>query len=56
MSGEGFPMTDAFDSITKIAKMAGKTKAYNELRYEVSTDVNVILQHANSQRGSFSRY
>ena len=45
-------MADAFDSITKIAKMAGKTKAYNEPRYEVSTDVNIILQHANSQRGS----
>ena len=49
-------MADAFDSITNIAKMAGKTKVYNEPRYEVSTDVNVISQHANSHRGSFSRY
>ena len=49
-------MADAFDSITKIAQMAGKTKAYNKPRYEVSTDVNIILQHVNSQRGSFSIY
>ena len=49
-------MADTSDSITKIAKMAGKTKAYNEPRYEVSTHVNVILQHTTSQRGSFSRY
>ena len=47
---------DAFYSITKIAKTAGKTKAYSEPRYEVSTDVNIILQHTNSQSGSFSRY
>ena len=49
-------MADTFDSITKIAKMAGKTKAYNEPRYDVSTGINVILQHTNSQRGSFSKY
>ena len=49
-------MADAFDTITKIAKMAGKTKAYNEPRYEVSTDANIISHHTNSQRGSFSRY
>ena len=36
--------------------MAAKTKAYNEPRYKVSADVIIILHHANSQRGSFSRY
>ena len=35
-------MANAFDSVTKIAKMAGKTKAYNKLRYEVSTDVHAV--------------
>ena len=49
-------MADAFDSITKIAKTAGKTKVYNEPRYDASTDINFILQNTNSQRGSFSRY
>ena len=49
-------MADAFDSITKIARMAGKTKAYNEARYEKSTDISAISHHTDSQRGSFSRY
>ena len=50
-------MADAFDSIAKIARMAGKTKAYNKPRYEKSTDIHTISQNSyNSQRGSFSRY
>ena len=49
-------MADAFDSITKIAKMAGRTKVYSELRYETSTDIHAISHHTNSHRGSFSRY
>ena len=49
-------MADAFDSITKIEKTAGKTQAYNKPRYELSSDVNIISHHTNSQRGSFSRY
>ena len=50
-------MADAFDSIAQIAKMAGKTKAYNEPRYEKSSDIHAISHHSNnSQRGSFSRY
>ena len=49
-------MANAFDSFTKIAKTAGKTKAYNRPRYEVSTNIHAISHHTNSQRGSFSRY
>ena len=49
-------MVDAFDSITKIVRTAGKTKAYNEPRYETSTDIHAVSHHTNSQRGSFSRY
>ena len=50
-------MADAFDSITQIARMAGKTKAYNESRYEKPTDIHAISDHYNiSQGGSFSRY
>ena len=50
-------MADAFDSIAQIVRMAGKTKAYNEPRYEKSTDIHAISHHSNnSQRGSFSRY
>ena len=49
-------MADAFESITKIARMAGKTNACNEPRYEKSTDIHATSHHTNSQRGSFSRY
>ena len=50
-------MADAFDSIAQIQRMAGKTKAYTEPRYEKSTDIHAISHHSNnSQRGSFSRY
>ena len=50
-------MTDAFDSIAQIVRMAGKTKAYSEPRYEKPTDIHAISNHSNSsQRGSFSRY
>ena len=50
-------MVDAFDSIAKIARTAGKTKAYNEPRYEKPTDINAIsYNYNNSQRGSFNRY
>ena len=49
-------MAGTFESITKIAKMAGKTKTYNEPRYEVSTDINAISHQTNSQRGSLSRH
>ena len=48
-------MADAFDSITKIVRMAGETKVYNKLRYETSTDIHAISHHSNSQTGSFSR-
>ena len=49
-------MADAFNSITKIVRMAGKTKVYNEPRYEKSTDIHAMSHHTNSQRGSFSKY
>ena len=49
-------MADAFDSITKIVRMAGKTKAYNKPRYEKSTDIHAVSHHNNSQRSSCSRY
>ena len=49
-------MADAFDSIAKIVRTAGETKAYNEPRYEKSTDIHAISHNPNnSQRGSFSR-
>ena len=49
-------MADAFDSIAQVVRMAGKTKAYNEPRYEKSTDIHAISNNSNSsQRGSFSR-
>ena len=48
-------LADAFDSFAKIARMAGKTKAYNKPRYEKSTDIHAIYHHNYSQRGSFSR-
>ena len=45
-------MADAFDSIAKRARMAGKTKAYNKPRYEKSTDIHAISHYTNnSQRG-----
>ena len=50
-------MADAFNSITKIVRTAGKTKAYNEPRYEKPTDIHTISHnYNNSQRGSFNRY
>ena len=50
-------MVDAFDSIAKIVRTAGKTKAYNEPRYEKPTDIHAINpNYNNSQRGSFNRY
>ena len=50
-------MADAFDSIAKIARTTGKTKAYNEPRYEKPTDIHAISNNSNnSQRGSFNRY
>ena len=50
-------MADAFHSIAQIVRMAGKTKAHNEPRYEKSTDIHAIFHHPNnSQRGSFRRY
>ena len=53
----GKTMADAFDSIAQIARMAGKTKAYNEPRYEKPTHILAIPNNSNSsQRGSFSRY
>ena len=55
-AGNWKTMDDAFDSITKIARMAGKTKAYNKLRYETSSDVHAISHHDNSQGGSFNSY
>ena len=45
-------MADTFDSITKIEKIAGKTKVYSEPRFEVATDINAIFHHNDSQRGS----
>ena len=49
-------MADAFNSITKIVRTAGKTKAYNEPRYEKPTDIHAINHnYNNSQTGSFYR-
>ena len=50
-------MADAFDSIVKIARIVGKTKAYNEPKYEKPTYIHAISNSFNnSQRGSFNRY
>ena len=50
-------MADAFNSITKIARTAGKTTAYSEPRYEKPTDINAInYNYNNIQRCSFKRY
>ena len=50
-------MADAFDSIAKIARTAGKTKPYNKPRYEKPTDIHAISNNPNNnQRGSFNRY
>ena len=50
-------MANAFDSIAKIGRTAGKTKPYNEPRYEKPTDINAISNSFNnSQKGSFNRY
>ena len=50
-------MVDAFDFIVKIVRTAGKTKAYNEPRYEKPTDIHAISNNSNnSQRGSLNRY
>ena len=50
-------MADTFDSITKIARTAGKMIACNEPRYEGSTDIYAINHsYNNNHRGSFSRY
>ena len=49
-------MADAFGSIAKILRTAGKTQLYNKPRYETSNDIHAISHHNNSQRGSFSRY
>ena len=50
-------MADAFGSIVKIARTAGKTKAKNKPRYEKPTDIHAISNSYNkSQRGSFNRY
>ena len=46
-------VADAFDCITKIVRMTRKTKEYNKLRYETSTDIHALSHHTNSQRGSF---
>ena len=49
-------MADAFDSIVKIVRTAGKTKAYNKPRYEKPTDIHAISNNSNNgQRRSFSR-
>ena len=65
MSGGGLPKMQRigrpwlilFDSIAKIARTVGKTKAYNKPRYEKPTDIHAISNNSNSsQRGSFSRY
>ena len=40
-------MVDAFDSIAKIAITAGKTKAYNEPRYEKPTEIHAISNSSN---------
>ena len=50
-------MADAFDSIVKIVRTAGKTKAYNKPRYKKPTDIHAISNNSNNgQRGSFNRY
>ena len=50
-------MADAFDSIAKIMRATGKTKAHNEPRYEKPTDIHAISNSFNnSERGSFNRY
>ena len=49
-------MADAFNSITKIARTAGKTKAYNEPTYEGPTDNAINHSYNNNHRGSLSRY
>ena len=50
-------MANAFDSIAKIARTTGKTKAYNKPKYEKTTDIHVISNSFNnSKRGSFNRY
>ena len=50
-------MMNAFDSIAKIARTAGKTKAYNEPGCEKPTDIHAISNSYNySQRGSLNRY
>ena len=43
-------MADAFDSIAKIVSTAGKTKAYNEPRYEKPTDVHSISNNPNNSQ------
>ena len=49
-------MADVFYSIAQIARVAGKTKVYNEPMYKKSTDIHAISHNSNnSQRGSFSR-
>ena len=50
-------VADAFNSIAKIARTAGKTKAYNEPRYAKPTDIHAISHnYNNSQIGYFHRY
>ena len=46
-------MADAFDSIAKMVRMEGKTKAHSELRYETSTGIHAISHPTNSQRGPY---
>ena len=42
-------MADAFDSIAKIVRTTGKTKAYNEPRYEKSTYIHAISNSYNNR-------
>ena len=42
------PIMDAFDSIAKIVRTAGKTKANNKLRYEKPTDIHAISNSYNN--------
>ena len=42
-------MADAFDSIIKIVRTVGKTKAYNEPRYEKPNDINAISNNYNNK-------
>ena len=44
-------MADAFNSITNIARTAGKTKAYNEPRYEGPTDIDAVNHGYNNNHG-----